>query len=202
MPRRLLALAVAVLTVFAGAGCAKDVSPAARVGDVKISNDDFLAEVAQWVGNPVAVDPSMLGNRSPGTYPLDLVRQLLQQRIDFALHNAEFDHLGLKLDDAMRTKALTALFGDPSASTQAFSAFSKDFAQQFTDDIARQVAVTDKLGNAAYSAWRTKAYATTSIEVNPRYGSWDAKSGQIVPPKGPSEPAGSPTVTSSPAPAQ
>jgi len=189
VPRRLLALAVAVLAVLASAGCAKDVSPAARVGDVKISNDDFLAEVAEWVANPVAVDPSMLGDRSPGTYPLDLVRQLLQQRIDFALHNAEFDHLGLTLDDAMRTKALTVLFGDPSASVQAFSAFSKDFAQQFTDDIARQVAVADTLGDADYSAWRTKAYATTSIEVNPRYGTWDPKNGQIVAPAGPTQPS-------------
>lgn len=202
MPRRLIALAVAALAVFAGAGCAKDVSPAARVGDVKISNEVFLAEVAQWVGNPVAVDPAMLGTRSPGTYPLDLVRQLLQQRIDFALHNAEFDHLGLKLDDSLRTKALTVLFGDPSASTQAFSAFSKTFAKQFTDDIARQVAVADKLGDTDYAAWRTKAYATTSIEVNPRYGSWDSKSGQIVAPKGPSQPAGRPAAASSPAPAQ
>lgn len=202
MPRRLLALAVAALAVFASAGCAKDVSPAARVGDVKISNDDFLAEVAEWVGNPVAVDPSMLGTRSPGTYPLDLVRQLLQQRIDFALHNAEFDRLGLKLDDALRTKALTALFGDPSASTEAFSAFSEDFAKQFTDDIARQVGVTDELGESDYTAWRAKAYATTPIEVNPRYGSWDAKNGQIVPPKGPAQPAGDPSGASSPAPAQ
>ncbi len=202
MPRRLLALAVAALVILGSAGCAKDVSPAVRVGDVKISNNDFLAEVAEWVGNPVAVDPSMLGNRSPGTYPLDLVRQLLQQRIDFALHNAEFDRLGLKLDDAMRTEALTALFGDPSASAQAFSAFSKEFTQQFTDDIARQVAVTDKLGGTDYSAWRAKAYATTSIEVNPRYGSWDEENNQIVPPDGPIQPAGTGAEGSGAAPAQ
>lgn len=202
MPRRLLALAVVVLAVFVSSGCAKDVSPALRVGDVKISNDDFLAEVAEWVGNPVAVDPSMLGNRSPGTYPLDLVRQLLQQRIDFALHNAEFDHLGLKLDDSLRTQALTVLFGDPSASIQAFSAFSEEFAKQFTDDIARQVAVADKLGDMDYTAWRTEAYATTSIEVNPRYGSWDSTAGQIVAPKGPIQPAGSPGAESDPASAQ
>lgn len=202
MSRRLLALAVAALAIFASAGCAKDVSPAVRVGDVKISNDDFLAEVAEWVGNPVAVDPSMLGNRSPGTYPLDLVRQLLQQRIDFALHNAEFDHLGLKLDDSLRTKALTVLFGDPSASTQAFSAFSEEFAKQFTDDIARQVGVADELGDTDYAAWRTEAYATTSIEVNPRYGSWDSKNGQIVAPEGPIQPADSPGAESDPASAQ
>lgn len=194
MPRRLVALAVAALVLVGSAACASDVSPALRVGAVKISNDTFLAEVGEWAGNPVAVDPANLTGQSPGTYPVELVRQLLQQRIDFALHNAKFEDLGLELDDSMRQQALTILFGDPSLATEAFSAFSDGFASQFTDDVARQVAVSEALGDEEYSTWRTEAYESTTIEVNPRYGTWDADTGQITPPSGPSQPASAPSA--------
>ena len=107
------------LVGLAGAGCADDVSPALRIGDTKIGNEAFLDEVAEWVGNPVAIDPSVVAGSSPGTYPLELVRQLLQQRIDFELHNQQFEELGLELDDDLRDEALAALFGDPEASVEA-----------------------------------------------------------------------------------
>ncbi len=188
MPRRLLAFAVAALALLVSTGCAADVSPAARIGDTKISNDTLLAEVAEWVGNPAAVDPAMVADTTPGTYPLDLVRQLLQQRIDFELHRQEFERLELKLDDATRTQALTVLFGDPAAAEDAFAAFSKDFRASFVDDVARQIAVQTALGDDGYSEWRTAAYADTAIEVSPRYGHWDATTGQIVAPSGPVQP--------------
>jgi hypothetical protein len=195
VPRRLLALAVATLALFASAGCADDVSPAARVNEAKISNKAFLDEVAEWTSNPVAVDPAMLKGTPPGTYPLDLVSRLLQQRIDFELHDQEFRELGLELDDSLRQEALTVLFGDPSAAEEAFSAFSDEFAEEFTDDVARQIAVQSELGDEGYTAWRTQAYAQADIDVNPRYGSWDRATGQIEPPAGPVEPAGDETTT-------
>lgn len=188
MPRRLrlLALVFAAFISAAVAGCADDVSPAVRIGDLKISNDTFLDEMAEWVGNEAAVDQSVLQDSSPGTYPLELTRQLLQQRIDFELHNLEFERLGLQLDDAMRDRALTIVFGDPSAAEEPLSGFSDEFAQQYTDDVARQIVVSDELGEEGYGAWREQAYAETDIEVSPRYGTWDSDAGQIVPPPGPS----------------
>lgn len=185
MLRRLLAPALVALAVLLVSGCADRVSPAVRVGADKIGNDEFLAEVGEWAGNPAAVDPTMLGEPAPGTFPLELARQLLQQRIDFTLHNQKFAKLGLELDDAMREQALTVLFGDPSGADEAFSEFSATFAAAFTDDVARQIAVSEALGEDDYNAWRTQAFAETDIEVSPRYGSWDAESGQIVAPTGP-----------------
>ena len=185
MPRRLLALAVAALAVVASAGCADDVSPAARIGDTKISNDALLDEVAEWVGNPRAIDPATMADATPGTYPLELVRQLLQQRIDFVLHRQEFDALGLEVGDDTRQQALTVLFGDPAAAGDAFAAFSEEFAAAFVDDVARQIGVQNELGEDGYTAWRTEAYADADIEVNPRYGSWDSEAGQITAPSGP-----------------
>jgi hypothetical protein len=189
--RLLLPLLVAAVALTA-TGCASDVSPALRVGSVKISNDTFLDEVAEWAGNPVAVDQALLGDGPPGTFPLELVRQLMQQRIDFVLHNEEFAALGLEVDDELRQEALTVLFGDPSAAEEAFSTFSDSFAAQFTDDVARQIGVQNELGDDAYSEWRTDVYADADVEVNPRYGRWDAASGQVLAPDGPREPAGNP----------
>ena len=188
MLRRLLLPLVAALVVLAG--CANDVSPALRVGAYKLGNDRFLAEVAEWAGNPVAVDPQMLGDGPPGTYPLDLVRQLMQQRIDFAIHNQKFEALGLTLDDALREQALTVLFGDPSVADEAFETFSTAFAQEFTDDVARQIAVQNELGDEGYVEWRTAAYAESDVEVSPRYGRWDPESGQVIAPDGPRGPVG------------
>jgi hypothetical protein len=180
---------VTALAVVAGAGCADDVSPAARIGDLKISNDALLDEVAEWVGNPAAIDPATMADASPGTYPLELVRQLLQQRIDFELHRQEFDALGLEVGDEMRQQALSVLFGDPAAAEGAFAAFSEEFAASFVDDVARQIGVQNELGEDAYVEWRTETYATADIEINPRYGSWDATAGQITAPSGPVQPA-------------
>lgn len=188
MSRRLLALAVSVLALLASAGCASDVSPAARIGDLKISNDELLDEVAQWVGNPAAVDPATVASTTPGTYPLELVRQLLQQRLDFELHRQEFESLGLEVDEELRTQALTTLFGDPAAADDAFAAFTEEFTASFVDDVARQIGVQNELGEEGYAAWRTEAYNEADIEINPRYGSWDAATGQIVAPSGPLQP--------------
>lgn len=188
MLRRLLAPALAAAALVLASGCASSVSPAVRVGDHKISNDELLDEVGEWAGNSAAVDQAQLGESSPGTYPLELVRQLLQQRIDFELHNQEFDRLGLELSDDMREQALVVLFGDPSVADQAFAEFSEEFAAQFTDDVARQIAVSEELGEDEYNQWRNRAYAESDIEVNPRYGRWDAETGQIVAPTGPVQP--------------
>lgn len=189
MPRRLLAPAVALLALLGAAGCADDVSPAARVYDTKIGNDELLDEVAEWAGNPAAVDPATLADSSPGTYPLELVRQLLAQRIDFAIHNEGFEELGLGLTEELRQEALTVLLGDPAAAEQAFAAFSPEFAEAFVDDVARQVAVQNELGEEGYAEWRTGAYDDADIEVNPRYGTWDGDTDQIVAPTGPVQPA-------------
>jgi hypothetical protein len=173
---------IAGLALVSAAGCADDVSPALRVGDTKISNAELLSEIDQWVHNPLAVDASQLEGRAPGAYPGDLVRQLLRQRIDFAIHNAEFERRHLKLDDKLREDALTAQFGDPAGAEQAYAAFTKEFADEFTDDVARQIALQDELGDDGYVAWLTDAYAKTEIEVNPRYGTWEPTSRQVTPP--------------------
>ena len=188
MPRRLLPLLLVVLVAFGAAGCADDVSPAIRVGDATVSNDELLDEIGQWIGNPVAVDPAQVSGLTPGGYPGELVRQLISQRIDFMLHEQEFDRLGLEVTEELRTEALVALFGDPSAAGDAFAAFSDEFASSFTDDVARQIAVEQELSETsetAYSDWYVAAYEGAEIEVNPRYGTWDPTTRSVIAPAAP-----------------
>jgi hypothetical protein len=186
--RRLPVLALAALVLSISAGCADDVSPALRVGDVKVGDDELLDEVAEWAGNPAAVDPSQLTG-PPGTYPQDLVAFVLQQRINMVLHEDEFEALDLELNDDLRTQALTILFqGDLSIADQALGGFSEDYATAYVDGITMQIAVESTLGEEEYLAWRTEALEDAGIEVSPRYGSWDEQTGQVVPPEGPRQP--------------
>ena len=190
MPRRLLTLlAVAVLVLTASAGCAEDVSPAVRVGDVKISDSDLMDEVAEWTGNEQAIPQSELAGLTAGTYPMRLVDAILQQRIDFELHEVKFEELGLRLDNDLRQQALLSLFqGDLTTAQQALSGFSEDYAAQYIDDYTRQLAVENALGSADYLAWRNEAYLATDIEVSPRYGRWDPDQQSVIGPDGPSQP--------------
>jgi hypothetical protein len=188
--RRLLPLVAASIALSLTAGCADDVSPAARIGDIKISDDDLLAEVAEWAANPAAVDPAELAGQAPGTFPQQLVGAILQQRIDLELHAQEFEELGLELTSDLRADALSALFGgDPSVADEALGGFSEDFATSYVDDITMQIAVESELGQEAYLAWRTAALSDSDIEISPRYGSWDADAGTVVGPEGPVQPA-------------
>ena len=190
VPRRLAALLVApALALALGAGCAEDVSPAARVGDLEISDTDLMDEVEEWAENPAAFDPGELEGLNPGTYPMRLVDVILQQRIELELHRAEFESLDLELTDELRTGALAQLFqGDVALAQQALEGFSSGYADRYVDDIGRQLAVEQELGQIAYAQWRSDVYQDTDIEVSPRYGEWDAEAQSVVAPEGPTRP--------------
>jgi hypothetical protein len=184
--RRIVFLALAALVLALGAGCAKDVSPAAKVGSTKISDSELIDEVGQWAHNQAAFDQAQLKDLNPGTYPMELVNVILQQRIDLDLHNQEFDRLELKLTDDARAAAVSSLFqGDTTLAQQALGGFSKSYATTYVDDIARQYAVEQKLGQEGYIAWRNKAYDAADVEVSARYGHWDPKAQAVVAPEGP-----------------
>lgn len=199
MLRRLLPLSLAALLLALGAGCAKDVSPAARIGDAKVTDKQLDDEVHEWAHNPAAFDKAQLAALNPGTFPMQLVTVILQQRIDLDLHDDEFERLHLTLTDEDRTGALAALFqGDTSLAQQALQGFTTAYRTRYVDDIARQYAVQAKLGSTGYDAWRTKAYRDADIEVSPRYGTWDAASQAVIAPKGPQPASVDTTATSAP----
>src|SRR3546814_2099954 len=96
--------ALAGLTLVATAGCADDVSPAARVDGVAIPNDELLDEVEQWGNNStllqaVQFPEELAQGEAPESWSTELVGFVLGSRVGFELHRAEFEELGLELDD-------------------------------------------------------------------------------------------------------
>ena len=195
MPRRLLALAaVALLSLVTTAGCANDVSPAARVGDVKISNDALLDEVAEWNNSATLLSFFQLAGTPEGgaqRYPMSFVDVVLTNRISFELHKAKFEELGLELTDTDLEDMRAGLIGDPTSSAQVLEELSSAYGNRLVEDVARQAMVANTLGDQ-YEPWAREAFAGKEIEVNPRYGTWDPESAQITPPE---DPKADPSVT-------
>lgn len=190
MLRRLLVLPLVALVLVGSTGCARDVSPAVQVNSVKVSDGELMDEVSQWAHNPSAYPAEQLATQNPGTYPMELVTAILGQRIDLALHHQEFVARHLKLTDDLRAQAVSVLFqGDMATAQQALGGFSKEYQQVYVDQITEQLAVEDALAGD-YQAWRSREYLEADIHVSPRYGTWDGASGQVVPPTGPAQPAG------------
>ncbi|MDQ2650331.1 MAG: hypothetical protein M3Z03_12365 [Actinomycetota bacterium] len=184
MSRRLSLLLAPLVVLALNAGCASSVSPALEVGSTKVGNDDFLDEVEEWAGNEGAVDKASLADQPEGSLPHQLVAAILFQRIDLELHRIEFERLDLEITDEAR-QATAA--GIESQVQGALEGFSESFAESYVDDEVRRDAVRAALAED-YPVWREEALRTTAIEVNPRYGSWDAEQGMVVPPEGPTDP--------------
>jgi hypothetical protein len=180
---------VAALSLV-GAGCADTVSPAVRVNDEAIGNEALLDEVGEWAGNPallqaVQFPAELVEGAGPGSYSTELVGFVLGSRIGFELHRAEFEERGLELSDEQRTAVRQQLFGDPAVTEQVFADFSDEYGRQLVDDVARQIALEEELGQEEYPTWASEAFESAEIDVNPRFGSWDPEQQQVLPPDGP-----------------
>lgn len=193
MSRRLLALATAALAAFASAGCTDDVAPAARVGDVRITESELLDEVAEWAEHPTLLSvvqfPEELvdggGTGEGSSYSTALVDFVLGSRVSFEVHRAEFERRDLALPDEVLAGVREDLFGPQ---TQAVAdEISEEYFDRLVEDVAIRLQLAEELGQGDYDEWL--AGATDDVEVNPRYGSWDAASAAVVPPLDPAAPA-------------
>jgi hypothetical protein len=184
VPRRLLVSLVVLVALGLIAGCADDVSPALRIGDTRIGNRALLDELDEWVGNEVMVDPAFAVSEAPGAVPGELARGLIAQRVGFELHNQEFERLGLELGADTRADTTAVVFDDPAFAEEALGGFSEGYRGSVLDDLARQIAVQEALGQD-YQVWAQQAFNLTEIEVSPRYGTWDPVTRQVTAPAGP-----------------
>jgi hypothetical protein len=189
VPRRLLPPVLAGLALVLTAGCADQVSPALRVDDATVANDELLDEVAEWAGNEailtaVQFPAELVEGEAPGSYSTELVTFVLGTRIGFELHRIELADRDLEVTDQQRETVRAQLFADPAQTEAVLSEFSADYGDRLVDDVAGQIALQDELGED-YEPWLTDAYASADVEVNPRYGMWDEATQQVAPPEGP-----------------
>lgn|GEM_PF-2987933 len=187
MSRRLLSLAAVVLVGALSAGCADDVAPAARIGDRTVTTEQLLSEADQWAQSPTLLaqlQVATVAGAGEGSYDTAFVGFLLTNRISFELHNAQFQELGLALSDEERANVRAGLFPDPAVSQAVFAELGGPYGERLVDDVARQFAVSQAMGEG-YDAWRVEVLTSDDIKINPRYGSWDARTAQLLPPAGP-----------------
>jgi hypothetical protein len=185
--RRPSLLAAVVLVGALIAGCSDDVAPAVRIDDRTISTRQLLDEVAEWAGSPTLAEQlgiTEVRGAGEGSYDTTFVAFLLTNRISFEVHNAQFRDLDLTLTEEDEEQVRAGLFPDPAASAAVFDELSPGYGDELVADVARQFAVSQAMGEE-YEAWRTDALSGRDIEVNPKYGSWDATTAQLVPPEGP-----------------
>jgi len=181
--RSLSLVAVALVALLGASGCADDVSPAARVGDLTISRDELMDEAAEWAGNPQTARAGTLA-AGEHAYATEPVSQILTERIILDVLGQEFDRRGL--EPAAREDALLAIGVDPSQEDQAFGGFSDEYAEAYITAYAKGLAVQSALGDD-FGPFMTDALA--DVDIDPRFGSWDASTLSVVPPTPPGPPA-------------
>lgn len=183
MSRRPLTLIALVLVVVLSAGCANDGAVALRVGDKEIGISEFQDELADWAASPTLVSQvgvSSSAGGAPGSYSTAFANAIINLRVGFEIHNQEFEELGLELGDGDVEALRATIFEDPQIAATVFGEISDSFVNHLLSDIARQSAVVEALGEG-YDAWAAESFATTAVDINPRYGHWDPQGGALPP---------------------
>ena len=192
MPRRVLApAALAFVVLLVASGCADDTAPAARVGDVTITQDELMDEVAEWEGN-AATGRATLLRASPHAFNTAPVSEILTERVILDVLSAEFDARGLELTEEMRQGAFTALGIDPSQEEALLGGFSDEYRDAYLDAYAKGVALQSELGQEEFFA--VVDGIGDEVEIDPRYGEWDQTQVAVVPPTPPGGAAADPAT--------
>ena len=181
--------ALVVATGLLLAGCS-NVDAAVTLGDTKITTAELQANVDLILAERAKVDTSQMQLESGET--------LLRNQLNFQVLIAGFAEIAKELDIqitsseiAGRRAEIVEQVGGPEALPAALVAAS--IAPADLDGYLRAILTTQKLGEALIQTGVAEAEVQTrtqqlfvakvnelKIEVNPRYGKWDATTGQIV----------------------
>ena len=187
MKRILTALLVATGLLLAGCS---NVDTALTVSDTKITTAELQANVDLILAERTKVDTSQMQLESGAT--------LLRNQLNFQLLLAGFAEIAKELSiqvtsseiAASRAQVVEQVGGAEALPTALVSA---SIAPGDLDGYLRAVVTTEKLGQALVQSGVAEADVQTrvqqllvaklnelKIKVNPRYGKWDATTGQIV----------------------
>ena len=181
--------ALVVATGLLLTGCS-NVDTALTVGDTKITTAELQANVDILLAERTKVDTSQMQLESGAT--------LLRNQLNFQLLLAGFAEIAKELsiqvtssEIAGRRAQIVEQVGGAEALPTAL--VSASIAPGDLDGYLRAVVTTEKLGQALVQTGVAEAEVQTrvqellinklnqlKIKVNPRYGKWDATTGQIV----------------------
>ncbi len=185
LARRLLPLTLALGALgVATTGCA-DQAAAARVGDQTLPDKDFRDELAQ-----TAKDESLLaiygfdkdtarGGSGKGSYSQEFVTLLLNQQVSGLMAKEILAGEDMKVTEQDRAQTESTLTDQLQQNGVDFSQVDKEGR----DRIVALYAAIDKARNQVDGdvVQREANRLGREVEINSRYGTWDAQKGVVAP---------------------
>ncbi len=183
---------IAALVIATGlllTGCSQ-VNEAASIGDSKIAQTDLQATVDAILAERAKVDTAQMQLASGE----DLVRGQLRFKILIQIYDAIAKELDLKVTNAMiaqkRSEIISQIGGEEKLPESLVSAM---IAPDDLDPYLRAIATSDLItaaliqsgvaeaeAGARISTLLTAKAAELKIKINPRYGTWDPATGDII----------------------
>lgn len=184
---------IAALVISAGlllTGCSQ-VNEAASIGDLKIEQSDLQATVDSILAERAKVDTSQM-QLVTGE---DLIRGQLRFKILIQIYGAIAEELDLKVTNGIieqkRAEILSQVGGEENlAKSLVSAAIAPEDLDPYLSAVATSDLITDALIQSGVSEADAGARINTllvakaaelNIKVNPRYGTWDSKAGDVVP---------------------
>jgi hypothetical protein len=188
--RRLVSLLAAVSVAgLAATGCAEQ-SAAIRVDDATVSRRDFEDqldyvyehdEFRDLLFPGVTQDQLRADDDPPGTYRQDYVGALAGVQVQFLVVDRLLDDHGIDISDDHREAVVAELDQLPGGT----DAVPDGMREQYIDGFAGFETLRDELAEDELDAALQEVIDGSTIEVSPRYGSWDSDQFTVVPPPGP-----------------
>ena len=188
MKKKILAL-IAVLTLGTLTACGQ-VNSAATLGDITISQKELQTTVNQLLKEREGVDVSQM--------QLESGASLNRSQLRFKIITTIFDEIAKELKLSITTTELTTTRQEMIAQSGGEEAFannlvSAQIASSNFDAYIRAIIISDKLNKALIQSGIAEADVSArisqlvtakakemKISVNPRYGTWDDASGDIL----------------------
>jgi hypothetical protein len=193
--RRLAALLAAVaVAALAATGCAEQ-SAAIRVDDATVSRSDFEDRLDLVYDNEgfrnalfggVTQDQLRAADDPPGTYRQEFVGALASLHVQFLVVERILDNEGIEVSDDARGQAEGLFEG------AAGEGVPQDVLDQFVEGIAGSATVQEELAGEDLDAALQRVMDESTIELDSRYGTWDADQFTVIPPDGPAGAADAP----------
>jgi hypothetical protein len=159
--------------LLAATACGAAMTPAIEVNADEVSRSDLLDEAAALAGP--------LGAGTSTTASTEFMGQLIVIHINELLLYQEAEALGVEITEDHVVAATELL--EASNNAQLEDADDQAILNEILAPlVAAQIALE---GTVDPNQVLTEGYSTAVISVDPRFGTWDADSAQVIPPEGP-----------------